>query len=137
MKKTEIIKYLTEIIADLLMAEKEEIEPHASITEDLGIDSLDMQELYFAISNKFYINYNLIKIVNDTAVILSYEQETSDDEKISHIENTMHITLSDENKKDFLKHIGKEPSGLLIKRLQGYISVDMLADSIIALSPEV
>ena len=134
MHKTEVIDYLTEVIAELLLIDKTDILPHSSITEDLGIDSLDMQELYLSISSKFNINYNLIKIVNDIAVILSYEQELSDEEKLSRIESTMHLTLSEDDKKDFLSRLGKETSGSLIKRLQGYISVDMLADSILSLS---
>jgi acyl carrier protein len=134
MHKTEVIDYLTEVIAELLLIDKTDILPHSSITEDLGIDSLDMQELYLSISSKFNINYNLIKIVNDTAVILSYENGLSDEEKLSRIESTMHITLSEDDKKDFLSRLGNETSGALIKRLQGYISVDMLADSILSLS---
>lgn len=131
MQKQEIIDHLTGCIAEMLMADAGEIAPDASLTEELGVDSLDLQALYVTISSKYGISYNLIKIVNDAAGILSGEQqEISDEEKLSRIEETMKITLSDEDKTDFLARMKTEPAGLLLKRLQGYISVELLADSI-------
>lgn len=130
MKKSEIIEFLINKIAELLMVEPDEIEVNASLTDDLGVDSLDMQELYITISDKYKINYNLIKIINDVAVILSYDNGLTNDEKYEKIEKTMKLSFNEDDKKDFLIRMESEPSSLLLKRLQSYVTVDLLASSI-------
>jgi acyl carrier protein len=130
MKKSEIIEFLINKIAELLMVEPDEIEVNASLTDELGVDSLDMQELYITISDKYKINYNLIKIINDVAVILSYDNGLTNDEKYEKIEETMKLSFNEDDKKDFLIRMESEPSSLLLKRLQSYVTVDLLASSI-------
>lgn len=130
MKKSEIIEFLINKIAELLMVEPDEIEVNASLTDDLGVDSLDMQELYITISDKYKINYNLIKIINDVAVILSYDNGLTNDEKYEKIEKTMKLSFNEDDKKDFLIRMESEPSSLLLKGLQSYVTVDLLASSI-------
>ncbi len=130
MQKSEITEFLIGKIAELLMVEPDEIEADASLTDELGVDSLDMQDLYITISDKYKINYNLIKIINDVAVILSYDNELTNEEKFEKIEETMKLTFNEDDKKDFLDRMTREPSGLLLKRIQSYVTADLLASSI-------
>lgn len=130
MQKSEITEFLVGKIAELLMVEPDEIEADASLTDELGVDSLDMQDLYITISDKYKINYNLIKIINDVAVILSYDNELTNEEKFEKIEETMKLTFNEDDKKDFLDRMTREPSGLLLKRIQSYVTADLLASSI-------
>lgn len=55
MQKSEITEFLIGKIAELLMVEPDEIEADASLTDELGVDSLDMQDLYITISDKYKI----------------------------------------------------------------------------------
>lgn len=130
MQKSEITEFLIGKIAELLMVKPDEIEADASLTDELGVDSLDMQDLYITISDKYKINYNLIKIINDVAVILSYDNELTNEEKFEKIEETMKLTFNEDDKKDFLDRMTREPSGLLLKRIQSYVTADLLASSI-------
>ncbi len=130
MQKSEITEFLIGKIAELLMVEPDEIEADASLTDELGVDSLDMQDLYITISDKYKIDYNLIKIINDVAVILSYDNELTNEEKFEKIEETMKLTFNEDDKKDFLDRMTREPSGLLLKRIQSYVTADLLASSI-------
>ena len=130
MQKSEITEFLIGKIAELLMVQPDEIEADASLTDELGVDSLDMQDLYITISDKYKIDYNLIKIINDVAVILSYDNELTNEEKFEKIEETMKLTFNEDDKKDFLDRMTREPSGLLLKRIQSYVTADLLASSI-------
>lgn len=47
---------LTEIIADQLGVELEQVVPSASFTDDLGADSLDLVELIMALEEEFEVD---------------------------------------------------------------------------------
>ena len=47
MQKSEITEFLIGKIAELLMVETDEIGADASLTDEVGVDSLDMQDLYY------------------------------------------------------------------------------------------
>ena len=53
---SEIEEKVIDIIADKLGAEKEEVKPEASFTNDLGADSLDTVELIMEFEKAFNIN---------------------------------------------------------------------------------
>jgi hypothetical protein len=42
----------------------------------------------------------------------------------------MKLTFNEDDKKDFLDRMTREPSGLLLKRIQSYVTADLLASSI-------
>ena len=50
---SDITKTVTEIVAEQLGVEKEEVTPEASFVEDLGADSLDTVELVMALEEEF------------------------------------------------------------------------------------
>jgi acyl carrier protein len=52
---TDITKTVTEIVAEQLGVEKEEVTPDASFVEDLGADSLDQVELVMRLEEEFGI----------------------------------------------------------------------------------
>jgi acyl carrier protein len=55
MSTTDITKTVTEIVAEQLGVEKEEVTPDASFVEDLGADSLDQVELVMRLEEEFGI----------------------------------------------------------------------------------
>ena len=55
MKQEEIQAKLKEIVMDRLNAEESQIKPEASFVEDLGADSLDIEELIMGIEEEFDI----------------------------------------------------------------------------------
>ena len=55
MKLEEVQAKLKEIVMDRLNAEEEQIKPEASFVEDLGADSLDIDELIMGIEEEFDI----------------------------------------------------------------------------------
>jgi acyl carrier protein len=52
---TDITKTVTDIVAEQLGVEKEEVTPDASFVEDLGADSLDQVELVMRLEEEFGI----------------------------------------------------------------------------------
>ena len=55
MKMEEVQAKLKEIVIDRLNAEEDQIKPEASFVEDLGADSLDIDELIMGIEEEFDI----------------------------------------------------------------------------------
>ena len=55
MKMEEVQSKLKEIVMDRLNAEEDQIKPEASFVEDLGADSLDIDELIMGIEEEFDI----------------------------------------------------------------------------------
>ncbi len=53
MEKHELVKKITDIIADKLHVDKDQVTPEASFTNDLGADSLDTVELIMEIEHQF------------------------------------------------------------------------------------
>ncbi len=53
MEKNELVKKITDIIADKLHVDKDQVTPEASFTNDLGADSLDTVELIMEIEHQF------------------------------------------------------------------------------------
>jgi acyl carrier protein len=53
MSKSDIDKNVTEIVADQLGVDKQEVTPDASFVEDLGADSLDQVELVMRLEESF------------------------------------------------------------------------------------
>lgn len=130
MEQQEIRDYLKKELAELLFVDEEEILGNMSLTEELGADSLEMQELYMKVSEAFQIQLNLIRIVNDTALALEQEKDSSPEKQMEKIQDCMKVEFTEENKEDFSRKAGTESPGRLLKLLQGYITVDMLAAAI-------
>ncbi len=55
MKKNELFKRVQEIIADSLDVELNEITPEASLTEDIGADSLELVDLTMDFEDEFNV----------------------------------------------------------------------------------
>ena len=55
MSKSDITKKVSEIVAEQLGVDKEEVTPEASFVEDLGADSLDQVELVMRLEEEFGI----------------------------------------------------------------------------------
>ncbi|MDN5359925.1 MAG: acyl carrier protein [Thermotogaceae bacterium] len=55
MKKDELFKKVQEIIADSLDVEVEEVTPEASLTEDIGADSLELVDLTMDFEDEFNV----------------------------------------------------------------------------------
>lgn len=117
--------------ARLLFCDEEEIETDVSLTDELGLDSIELQDLSLAISKKYDVDRNLFRIVNDAAVILDRGAEEDPDKLIAELENAAKITLSSENRENFKKCVQKESRGRLLYIFQSYLTIDMIADSII------
>lgn len=117
--------------ARLLFCDEEEIETNVSLTDELGLDSIELQDLSLAISKKYDVDRNMFRIVNDAAVILDRGAEEDSDKLITELENAAKITLSSENRENFKKCFQKESRGRLLYIFQSYLTIDMIADSII------
>ena len=117
-------------IAELLFLEEEEVNGDMSMTEDLGVDSLEMQELYGRLSKKYRISLNLIRIINDAAIVVD-NGKTGDGEKM--MEEVSEIMKMEFNLQDIDKvkgKIEKGSTGRLLEMIQGFVTVDMLADAV-------
>lgn len=117
-------------IAELLFLEEEEVNGDMSMTEDLGVDSLEMQELYGRLSKKYRISLNLIRIINDAAIVVD-NGKTGDGEKM--MEEVSEIMKMEFNRQDIDKvkgKIEKGSTGRLLEMIQGFVTVDMLADAV-------
>jgi len=55
MKKDELFKRVQEIIADSLDVDVEEVTPGASLTEDIGADSLELVDLTMDFEDEFSV----------------------------------------------------------------------------------
>lgn len=129
-EKSEIIERLIEEIAELLDIEEEDIQEEMSLTEELGVDSLEMQDLFLMISNEYGMQFNLSKIINDIAVLLELEKNSEPTQILSKIEKCTGISFTHDNRNDFVRRAKEQNIGLLIKTIQGYITINILADTI-------
>ncbi|MGI6257864.1 MAG: acyl carrier protein [Anaerovoracaceae bacterium] len=117
-------------IADLLFLDEEEVSGDMSMTEDLGVDSLEMQELYGRLSKKYQISLNLIRIINDTAIVVD-NGKTGDGEKMMEkVSEIMNMEFSREDIDKVKGKIEKGSTGRLLETIQGFVTVDMLAGAV-------
>lgn len=130
-RKSEIVARLIEAIAELLDIDEEDIHEEMSLAEEIGVDSLEMQDLFLMISNEYDIRFNLSKIINDIAVVLEFEKDSEPEQIFVKIEKCTGISFTKDNKDDFVKRVKEQNVGLLIKTILGYITISILADTII------
>jgi len=62
MVNCDLSKKVTEIVCEIIEVEPDEINPDASFSEDLGLDSLRALEILAAIENEFSITINPEKL---------------------------------------------------------------------------
>jgi len=98
----DILKEITEILAEILDIENHNISPETYLIRELGAESIDLLELAVAINSRFNID------VNDDEIFLRKLRQ--------------YITEADQQNKDILQYLAEKIPFLMQKRLEDIIS---------------
>jgi len=98
----DILKEITEILAEILDIENHNISPETYLIRELGAESIDLLELAVAINSRFNID------VNDDEIFLRKLRQ--------------YITEAAQQNKDILQYLAEKIPFLMQKRLEDIIS---------------
>jgi acyl carrier protein len=130
MKKQDIEKFVINTIAETLYITEEEVEVNLSLSEELGVDSLEMYDIFIKIANEYKIPFNLKKITSSITGILEKMETSNPIDILNAVGKEIGLEFSEENSLDFKSQSFQVNKGLLIKKVLSYITINMLVSGI-------